>query len=169
MKLKILLLLLFILPTAASAHRHHGGSEVQTETCTSAPDNNPSQTDREKWYKEARELKHQFLIKELGLKQSQQKPFFEAYDRLQEETHNIHRQTRQMEKRVYELGDKATELDYEKATDALYEEKQKEAEMEMRYRQEFKKILTPAQQFKLKGAERKFTKELMEHHRRTKK
>lgn len=167
MKIRSLLALLLLLPLLAVArpvhgHSHHHGEAPQAQT--SQPDSN-----RSKWFKEVREKKHQFLIKELELKKEQQKQFFEIYDSMDDELRQVQRDTRKMEKRVQEAGDDASDLDYEKATDALYEAKQKEGAIELKYKEEFKKVLTPKQLFKLKGAERKFTKDLMEHHQKIKK
>ena len=130
----------------------------------SASENSIPQTkeERQQWFNEMREIKHQYLIKELNLTKEQQKSFFPLYDKMENENQKIQHSVRAMEKRVYELGSEASDLDYEKATDALYEAKQKESEIEMRYRNEFKNILTPEQLFKLKGAERKFSRQLMD-------
>lgn len=153
----ILFSLILLISTAAPAfaHQHHEGVEAQQTN------GRPDKAQREKWFKEAKEMKHRFLVKELNLKKEQQQEFFAAYDSMEAELHQVQSQTRSMERRVYQLGDQATELDYEKATDALYEAKEKEAAIEKNYRERFKKILTPRQMFLLKGAERKFTQELM--------
>lgn len=154
-----LLLCLCIAPVAVKA------SCPGTE-CTAQEASKPTQSDKEKWFKEAREMKHQFLAKELQLTKEQQKPFFDLYDRMEDESVKVQRETRQMERNVNKLGADATDLDYERASDALFDVKQKEASIELRFKEEFKKILTPRQLFLLKGAERKFTKELMNRHQK---
>ena len=159
MRLHTFLTFIVIALAPAFARPAHSAAHAPQQTAQ-------QQADRKKFFQEARELKHQFFIKELSLTKTQQKQFFELYDRMEDEIHKVQRETRQMEKRVEQSGDKATDLEYEKATDAIYEAKQKECEIEQRYRSEYKKILSPAQMFKLKGAERKFSKVLME---RTKK
>lgn len=155
MNSKLFLLFTFLFPLLAMAGNNPHGSLA--DACD--PDN---KTDRDKWFQEAREYKHRFLAREINLTKEQQKEFFELYDKMEDETMKLQKETRQMEQRVMALGDTATDLDYEKATDALYESKEKEAAIEKRYREAFKKILSPEQQFKLKGAERKFMKDLMD-------
>lgn len=163
MKIHILLTLMALAmsPLASSAHNHRDHCNVSQT--------NVSKEDREKWFKEVREKKHMFLAKELNLSAEQQKEFFENYDRMEDETRKLQRETRQLERRTYEQGDKTTDLEYQKATEALYEEKVKEAQIEAKYREKFQTILSPEQLFKLKGAERKFTRQLMEQHRKLKK
>lgn len=155
MNKKLLFFIVILFPLFAMAGHHgHGNHSEQVNS-----DNMP---DREKWFKEAREYKHQYLIKELDLTKTQQREFFPLYDQMDDEMIKIQQETRQMEKRIKSLGDKASDLDYEKATDALYEAKEKEANIEKKYLTEFRKVLTPEQLFKLKGAERKFMRELMD-------
>lgn len=83
----------------------------------------------------------------------------EEIRRAQEESEQLYRQT-------LKKGDKATDLEYEKAAEAAYELKGRENEIEMRYFKEYKGILSSRQLFKLKDAERDFTRELMKQHRR---
>ena len=70
-----------------------------------------------------------------------------------------------MEKRVSEMPD-PTDLEYEKATDAIYETKMKEAELEKEYLQKFKTILNKKQMFRLKAVERQFSRDMMRQHNR---
>lgn len=141
-----------------SAHSIKNAIEVLT------PDEKPTKHDRESWFREAREYKHQFLTKELELNKDQQKAFFGLYDKMQAECHRAQMESRDFERKVYEKGDQATDKDYEQATDLWYESQRKEAEIELKYRSEFKKILSPRQMFKLRNAERKFTRVLMDRH-----
>lgn len=151
----------------AAPHRHFNHEGLAMEQ-PARPDERGDKGSREKWFKEVRELKHQFLIKELGLKKEQQQEFFNLYDKMEEENFKVQAETRAMERRVNELGDKASDLEYEKAADALFEAKQKEGEIDLKYRNEFKKVLSPQQMFRLKSAERKFTRELMDRHQQIK-
>lgn len=124
-----------------------------------------TQEDRRKWFREMTQYKHEFLAKELDLTKEQEAKFFPVYDKMENETRELNRQARKMEKSVEEKGDKATELEYEKAAEALQELKGKESAVEMRYFAEFKTILSKKQLFRLKQAERKFTHTIMNHHR----
>lgn len=123
----------------------------------------PSKSERAAWFTKMREYKHEFLIKQLDLEESQREPFFALYDKMNDEIHAIERQTRTMERTVSKKGEEATDLEYEKAAEACYELAGKRNVVEMKYFKEFKSVLTPKQLFKLQKAERDFTRQLMEH------
>lgn len=122
--------------------------------------------DREKWFKEMRDYKHTFLAKELELSRDQQRKFFPIYDEMEDETGKLVHETRQMEDKVIKDGDNVSDIEYEKAAEILFEQKSKEGEIEKTYMKKFQPILTKKQLFMLKGAERKFTRDIMKHHRR---
>ena len=124
-----------------------------------------TQQDRKKWFREMTQYKHDFLTKELNLTKEQEEKFFPLYDKMESETRELNRQARSMEKSVKEKGDKATDLEYEKAAEALQELKGKEGAVETRYFNDFKTVLTKKQLFQLKQAERKFTHLIMNHNR----
>jgi len=123
------------------------------------------QQDRKRWFREMTQYKHEFLAKELSLTKEQEEKFFPMYDKMESETRELNRQARSMEKTVQDKGDKATDLEYEKAAEALQELKGKEGAVETRYFNDFKTVLTKKQLFQLKQAERKFTHMIMNHHR----
>ncbi|MCC8175545.1 MAG: hypothetical protein LUC85_04725 [Bacteroidales bacterium] len=122
--------------------------------------------EREQWFKEVREYKHQFLAKELQLTKDQQKKFFTLYDEMEDENTRIANEAKREEEAVVAKGEKATDADYERASEILYDQKVKEGEVEKTYMKKFQNVLSKKQLFQLKGAERKFTRDLMKHHRR---
>lgn len=124
-----------------------------------------SKADREAWMKEMTRYKHEFLTRELKLTEQQQKQFFALYDAMEAETRKLVDNTRRMEKSVLEKGDKATDLEREKAAEALFEMKGKESQIEMRYFPKFKEVLNPAQLLKLKQAERHFNRQIIKDHK----
>lgn len=128
-----------------------------------------SKGDRQKWFKEMREYKHSFLAKELELTEKQQEEFFPLYDAMESETHKANKDVRQIEKDLSDKGNNVTDSEYEKAAEALFKLKSKEADIEMSYFEKFKNVLTKKQLFQLKGAEWKFTRKIMNHHKRHKK
>lgn len=79
--------------------------------------------------------------------------------KVQKETEDLYRQTLKKDEKV-------SDIEYEKAAEAIYELKGRENQIEMKYFKDFKEILTPCQLFKLKDAERDFIRELMKHRRR---
>lgn len=127
-----------------------------------------NKAERERWFKEMRQYKHEFIAKELDLTKEQQKKFFPLYDEMESSTRKLNRDTRAMERRVRDSGEKATDIEYEKAAEAMFELKAKEGAIEQSYLKKFKTVLTPRQLYKLKVAERKFTREVMRHHSKAK-
>lgn len=123
---------------------------------------------RQRWMTEIRNYKHEYLIRELKLSREQQREFFEQYDAMDDELAKINKETRDLEDK-YRDDSKATDLELSQAARALYEQKQCEAEVEMRYYDQIKEILTPRQLFKLRPAERKFTTQMVRHHSRLRK
>lgn len=126
------------------------------------------QGDRQRWMKEMRQYKAEFIAKSLKLSDEQRQKFIPLYEEMEAQTNELQDQVRRMEKSVTEKGDKATDLELEKAAEAMTELKGKENVVEMRYFAEFKKVLDKRQLFQIKSAERKFTKELMRHNRQSK-
>lgn len=127
----------------------------------------PDKSERKQWFRELREYKHGYFTKELGLSREQQDQFFPLYDAMEDEIAKLNNETRDMEQKVRESAD-ASDLEYEKATEAIFDLKGKEYDIEKSYFSRFDSILTKKQMFLLKGTERQFSRELMRHHRRLK-
>ncbi len=127
-----------------------------------------SKEDRERWFKEMREYKHNFLIKKLDLTPEQQPEFFAIYDAMESETHKIHHETRKLQRELKKKGDAANDIEYEKAAEALFELKSKQGEIELKYFDQFKKVLSKKQLFMLKDVEDKFTRHIMKQQNRHK-
>lgn len=143
----LILTLLAILPLALSAQ---GGL---------------SDSDRQRWLGEMRNYKHDFLTKELGLTREQQRDFFPLYDEMEDEIARLNAETREIENRASANQD-ATDLELENAARSVFELKRAEGQIEMTYFDKFKTILTPRQLLLLKNTERRFTQQLVNHHRR---
>lgn len=125
----------------------------------------PADRDTEQWVKEVRDYKHAFLAKELGLSREQQPKFFKVYDAMDDEIARVNSETRKLERRISEMPPTdVTDLEYDMATEALFNQRSKESEIELRYLPEFKEILTKKQLFELKNAERKFSMNMMRRH-----
>lgn len=123
--------------------------------------------DRKKWISEVRNFKHDFFVKDLELTKEQQKDFFAAYDEMEDRINQLNSDTREFEQKV--LADpEASDVELEAAATKSYELKSEESKIELEYFDKFKSILSPRQLIRLKSAERKFTQQLMQHHRRLK-
>ena len=120
---------------------------------------------REQWMDQINQYKRSYFTKELDLSPQQQTRFFALYDEMTEQTDRVEAEARTMEQRLTDAKD-ATDLEYEKATEAMYDAKVQQAEIEKAYMLKFKEILTNKQLFKLKNAERKFSMEMMRQHNR---
>ena len=123
-----------------------------------------SKEERQQWFKEMREYKHNFLIKELDLDKEQQEAFFPIYDAMEDETFKLHHGTRKLQRDLSKKDADVTDIEYEKAAEALFELKYKEAQIELKYFEQFKNVLTKKQSFLLKKAENKYTRHLMRQH-----
>ena len=129
----------------------------------------PSDRDRKAWMKEMQQYKVEFIAKKLSLTEEQKAKFLPLYNKMDEEVRTVADQTYRMARDVRKKGKDATELEQEKAAEAVWELKGKEASIEMKYLKQFKKILSAKQLIALKRAENDFSKELMNHHRTSKK
>ena len=128
-----------------------------------------SKEERQQWFNEMRQYKHNFLIKELELNEKQKKAFFPIYDAMEEETYKLHHGTRKLQRELSKKDADVTDIEYEKAAEALFELKYKEAQIELKYFEQFKNVLTKKQLFLLKKAEDKYTRHLMRQHDKQKK
>lgn len=120
---------------------------------------------RAQWMREMKQTKLEYLSKELSIKQDQKVKFTELYNAMQAELYKLRTETNSMRKNVQENGN-ATDLEYEKAAEALFEFKIKEGNIEKKYFEKFKTVLTPQQLFLFKKAEKKWMKELMKHRKK---
>lgn len=118
-----------------------------------------SSADRDRGLAEMRTYTHSMLVRELALEKDQQEKFFESYDAMQNELMALGRETRELEKRTLDNA-RATDTENEAAARALFEQKKKEADIELSYFDTFRKVLTPRQLAKLKSAERKINMKL---------
>lgn len=124
-----------------------------------------NKSDRDQWLEQIRQYKRTYFTKELDLTKEQQQKFFPLYEEMEDQTSKLEEDARVMERRVSEATD-ATDLEYEKAAEALYDMKLKQAEVEKGYMEKFKTILSARQLFELKGVERKFSRDMMRQHNR---
>lgn len=107
------------------------------------------------------QFKHDFLKIHLKITHSQETRFFRIYDQMDAELRKIGEETRTLERKTSRNA-KATDTELESAARVLFEQKQKEAEVELKYYEEFKKVLTKSQLFRYKEVERKMIRALLE-------
>lgn len=129
----------------------------------------PSRHQRHAWNQEMQSVKTDFISRKLELTQDQRDQFIPLYTRMESEIRKINEETRSLQEEIKKKGKSCTDLEYEKAAEAMFELKGKENAIELDHLNQFKKILTPRQLFELKDAEQEFTKELMKQHRKVSK
>lgn len=122
-------------------------------------------TRRRQWMNEMQKTKLEFMAKELGLSAEQKEQFGNVFNAMNEELDKLRRETRDMEKEI-EKKKNATDLEYEKVAEAMFELKTKEGNIENRYFDQLRKVLTPRQLYLFKKAEHKWMKELMKHRKK---
>lgn len=120
---------------------------------------------RRQWMNEMKKAKVEFMVKELDITSEQKDKFTELYGAYENELNKLRHETRSLEKSVSSKKD-ATDLELNKASEALFEFKYKEGEITNRYFGKFKQILTPHQLFKFQKAEAKWMKQLMKHRKK---
>lgn len=127
-----------------------------------AQKNRGAKPDRKEWMAKMREVKHEFLSKELQLTDAQKKEFFEIYDKSQEARHKIEHDARQREKVIEQKGDAATDAELEAIVNDQFTMEARLNKVDREYLPQMRKVLTLRQLSKLKHAERKFMRKLME-------
>lgn len=124
--------------------------------------------DRKKWEQEMKQAKITFMDKQLAVTDEQKEKFNTVYAEMQDELDKLRRETHKLRKDIETKKD-ASDLEYEKAAEAMFEYKKKEAEIDMKYFDRFKSILTKEQLFKFQIAETKWLRVLMKHRKGNKK
>ena len=119
-----------------------------------------AQNGRTKFASDMYQAKHEMIIQELGLTQTQQKQFMPLYEQMEREVYEVNRNARALAKEV-ENKKNPTDRDYEAAASALSNTRMREGEIEAKYFEKFSKILSKKQLFQLKQAEAKFTRQML--------
>ena len=115
---------------------------------------------RSKFATDMYQAKHEMIIQELGLTQTQQKQFMPLYEQMEREIYQVNRNARALAAEV-EKKKNPTDRDYEAAASALSNTRVQEGDIEAKYFDKFSKILSKKQLFLLKQAERKFTRQMI--------
>lgn len=138
-------------------------SLATTSLCASAAGDSKStkKMDRKEWFNQMRVYKHDFLTKELSLTQEQQDKFFPLYDAMSESIEKVQRDSRALERKINKSTTEVSDLEYEKATEAVIETRAREVQIAKEAYAKFKGVLSAEQIYKLTQAERRFTRVLM--------
>ena len=120
---------------------------------------------RSKFATDMYQAKHEMIIEELGLTQTQQKQFMPLYEQMEREIYQVNRNARALANEV-EKKKNPSDRDYEVAASALSNTSVQEGDIEAKYFEKFSKILSKKQLFQLKQTERKFTQEMLSKKRK---
>lgn len=124
----------------------------------------PSQAEIDNYRTKIKQYKRQIITKELDLSRETANKFFPLYEKMDEELEKVGHDTYLLETRTIKNAN-ASELDCETTARALFEQKKNEGEIELRYFEKFRSILSPRQLLMLKNAERKFRRQVIQHFR----
>ena len=113
------------------------------------------------WTKEMLEYKHDYIVKTTGMSQAQREKFMPIYEAMEKEIFSVYRNAREQSKKVTATNRKVSDEEYANAAKVISEVKSKIREIEIRYFNQFAKILTKKQLFLLKQAELKFTRDMV--------
>lgn len=116
---------------------------------------------RAEWKKELQDFKYKYLAQEVELTEEQQEKFFELYVKMESELKTVDSDCKAAQKAVKAEGEHS-DAEYEKALNALLNKRVMKGQIEKRYYDQFKTFLSVKQLYKLKTAEQKFNKKLME-------
>jgi len=123
---------------------------------------------RTKFATDMYQAKHEMIIEELGLTQTQQKQFMPLYEQMEREIYQVNRNARALAAEV-EKKKNPSDRDYEVAASALSNTRVQEGDIEAKYFEKFSRILSKKQLYQLKIAEMKFTREMISKKRNSKK
>lgn len=126
-----------------------------------------AQSGRTKFATDMYQAKHEMIIEEMGLTQTQASQFLPIYEQMEREIYQVNRNARVLAREV-EKKKNPTDRDYEAAASALSSTRMREGEIEAKYFDKFSKILTKKQLFLLKQAEVKFTREMLNKNKKRK-
>ncbi len=159
----ITILIALTICLGAAAHGDCNGTESDPKKGA------PAKPNREAWMKEMQQYKSDMMVRKLELSEEQKTRFVPLQRKMDAEIRAVNEDARKLAQDVKKKGDAATDLEREKAAEAQFEVKEKEARIEMKYYREFRKFLSPAQLLKYKSVERDYMRSLMKSHREGKK
>ncbi|MBD5230663.1 MAG: hypothetical protein HDS66_00630 [Bacteroidales bacterium] len=114
---------------------------------------------REQQRRELIDFKIKYLIKEVDIPADKQAEFERLYRKMEDERLSLFRE---VYRKAKSASKSSTDAEILAASDMIASTKQREGAMELKYYQEFKKLLTPRQLLNLKRAEDRFNRKVME-------
>lgn len=124
--------------------------------------------DRERWEAEMVKYRHDYFTRELDLKEDQQTRFFALYDAMERERRTMFNSVRAARRALDKKG-APTDAEYLQVVQLDLDTDRKVKDVERKYFEEYRKVLTPKQLYKLRDAEFNLMHKLRKHASATKK
>lgn len=118
--------------------------------------------DRKEWLNKMKEVKHDFMARELNIADTQKSAFFQVYDQWQDARFELENSARRHEREVMKKKEKATDKEIESIINEQFAIEKKLGQIDEKFLPKFKEVLTLGQLVRLKQAERAFNAKLME-------
>ena len=112
-------------------------------------------------WKEYMTQKKEFLIKEVGMTDEEQKKFFPLYDELQQKKFDIQCETRREIRTLQEKKGDVSESDYLKIANAINNSRLTDAQLDNDYYRKFSRLVSAEKLYKLQVAELRVNKEIL--------
>ena len=129
---------------------------------------NRANAQNRRWITEVRNYKHELLVKEVGMTPTQRDEFMPLYIAMENEIYQANREAKALEESISKANSRVSDSEYDHAANSLASLRMREGEIENAYFQKYAKILSKLQLFLLKSAENRFTRNMLEHNRRSK-
>lgn len=113
------------------------------------------------WLKEMQQAKLEYFIKELSISADQKAQFTRTFNDMESEISTLRENINSLRRSVRDKSN-PSDLDYEKAAEAQFEQSQREGAIMLKYYAKFKTFLTKKQLFDYQRVEHRWMKKVME-------
>lgn len=109
-------------------------------------------------------FRRDYMMKQIGLTEQEAKQFFPLYEELESKKWKADKEARDFARKVAHATGAVSDIEYEKAAQALLEKDEKMAQLDREYYNKFKTFLSSEKLFKFKNAQMKFPRAMMKWH-----
>lgn len=113
------------------------------------------------WLKEMQQAKLEYFIKELGITSDQKAQFTTTFNDMEAEMSTLRENIGSLRRTIRDKSN-PTDLDYEKAAEAQFEQSQREGAIMLKYYAKYKTFLSKKQLFDYQRVEHRWMKKVME-------
>ncbi len=109
------------------------------------------------------QFRRDYMTEQIGLTDQEAEKFFPLYDKMEREKFLVDKEARRFARKTAKSETTVTDVEYEKAAEALLEKEEKIARIERDYFDKFKLILSSEKLFKFKHAQMHLPHAMMKH------